>query len=74
MGKRKKGDENSKNIYKSLSLFSTFRRMYQLYQLFNNFDKNQETTTTRTRTKKTTPHEKKSKNEFRSSGSRFNTI
>ena len=31
MGKRKKGDENSKNIYKSLSLFSTFRRMYQVY-------------------------------------------
>ena len=29
--KTKKGDENSKNTYKSLSLFSTFRRMYQLF-------------------------------------------
>ena len=57
--KTKKGDENSKNTYKSLSLFSTFRRMYQLY---NNFEKNQET---RTRIKNDTPLQKKSKNEFR---------
>ena len=35
--KTKKGDENSKNTYKSLSLFSTFRRMY--HQLYNNFEK-----------------------------------
>ena len=67
--KTKKGDENSKNTYKSLSLFSTFRRMY--HQLYNNFEKNQERTR---RTKKGTPPPKKSKIEFRSSGSRFNII
>ena len=68
--KTKKGDENSKNTYKSLSLFSTFRRMY--HQLYNNFEKNQERT--RRRTKKGTPPPKKSKNGFRSSESRFNNI
>ena len=59
--KTKKGDENSKNTYKSLSLFSTFRRMY--HQLYNNFEKNQETR--RRRTKKHTPPQKSQKMSLR---------
>ena len=49
VGKRKKGDENSKNIYKSLSLFSTFRRMYQVY---NKIRKNNNQNQNKKKTKK----------------------
>ena len=62
VGKRKKGNENSKNIYKSLSLFSTFRRMYQLY--YKKKSKIKRDTNGRTR-KNDTPPPKKSKMEMK---------